>query len=281
MSGPPTEVEAASATYSGIYDAPVPLRDGVYEGEPFAAGQASRPQVSLVKDMQLTGDLDGDGTDEALFLLTESSGGSGSFTYLAVLSRGKSGVKNVGTADLGDRVQIRGWRIDDGVILVRLVESGPQDAACCPSRLVTRRWTLDESGLREAGIDDEGTLGPEVLAGVDWRLSGFGSGASAPAEPRATLEVRGREVSGTGGCNRYMGTLSFGETPGEIRLGPLAGTMMACPGEAMEFEQRFLAALAAVSRFSFHFGRLALASVAEDGTVTVLLFRAGPVEDGS
>ncbi|MDH4030864.1 MAG: hypothetical protein OEU49_08450, partial [Chromatiales bacterium] len=37
--------DAANATYLGIYDEPVTLRDGVFEGRPFVEGGASRPRV--------------------------------------------------------------------------------------------------------------------------------------------------------------------------------------------------------------------------------------------
>ncbi len=41
-----TPEQMGNATYSGIYDEPVTLADGVYEGEPFEEGGASRPVVT-------------------------------------------------------------------------------------------------------------------------------------------------------------------------------------------------------------------------------------------
>jgi len=281
LSMAPTAAEAGSASYAGIYDQPVTLTDGIYEGEPFVADGAARPRVEMIGDLLLTGDLDGDGGDETVVLLSESSGGSGSFTYLAALARRGLAVDNVGTAALGDRVQIRGWHLEDGAVVVSVVEAGPEDAACCPSRLVSRRWTLDADGLEEGPAEPEGELTPGILEGVEWRLVGFGIEDRLPAEPEVTLVFSGDKVGGKSGCNRYMGGVSAGKTPGEIHFGPLAGTMMACPGEAMALEQRFLADMASVSRFSFHLGRLALTSVADDGTVSLLLFEARPPEEGA
>jgi len=43
-----TEKQLANATYEGIYDGSVTLKDGEYLGDPFAEGGASRPSVQLV-----------------------------------------------------------------------------------------------------------------------------------------------------------------------------------------------------------------------------------------
>ncbi len=52
-----------------------------------------------------------------------------------------------------------------------------------------------------------------------------------------------------------------------------AATMMACPGPAMAFDDRFFRALEKVSGFTFLQGQLALASI-DDGQVRTLLFAA-------
>ena len=75
-----TTEQLASATYSGIYDEPFTMTGGAYLGDPFVEGGASRPSVQLIDDFLLSADLTGDGKDEAVVLLAESSGGSGTFT---------------------------------------------------------------------------------------------------------------------------------------------------------------------------------------------------------
>lgn len=52
-------------------------------------------------------------------------------------------------------------------------------------------------------------------------------------------------VSGRSGCNRYRG--GWTQTGTTLKLGPLAGTMMACPPAQMETERKFLDTLAAVT----------------------------------
>jgi hypothetical protein len=60
----------------------------------------------------VTGNLDGDGTEEAAVVLAVSTGASGTFDYLAVAKRTAKGVSSVAVARLGDRVQIRSARIE-------------------------------------------------------------------------------------------------------------------------------------------------------------------------
>ncbi len=269
--------EAARATYSGIYDHAVILTDGVYEGVPFAEGGASRPRVELIEEFELAADLDSDGSEETVVLLAESSGGSGTFGYLAVLAREDGVVANVATAPLGDRVQIRSWGHDGKTIVVGVVQAGPEDAACCPSQVAVRRWTLGPDGLAEEPAEIEGELSLPILEGVEWRLASLDMDEEAPQEPAITLVIDGDRIGGSSGCNRYMGRISPGRTAGDVSLGPLAGTRMACPQEIMNLEQRFLGLLGKVTRFSFHLGRLALTSVDDEGVVHVMLFEARPI----
>ena len=115
---PLTLDQLRNASYYGIYDASVKLTDGKYEGSPFQPGAASRPQVILVDKLIAWGDLDGDGSDEAVVLLAENSGASGTRNYLAVVAvRGGKPV-NVATHLLGDRVQLRAIRIESGRLVV-------------------------------------------------------------------------------------------------------------------------------------------------------------------
>ncbi|MEA3409673.1 MAG: hypothetical protein U9Q95_04925, partial [Candidatus Eisenbacteria bacterium] len=88
----------ANATYHGIYEAPVRLANGRFEGEPFVEGGVSRPTVQLIGGVFETGDLDGDGSEESVVLLVENSGGTGSFVYLAAGGRRGGEAGNLGTS---------------------------------------------------------------------------------------------------------------------------------------------------------------------------------------
>jgi len=267
-----TAQKLASATYSGIYDEPVTLSDGEYLGDPFVEGGASRPHVQMISEFLLYGDLTGDETDEAVVLLAESSGGSGTFGYISVVQLKGGNAVSIGTAPLGDRVQIRDSRIDSGKISIDVVQAGPNDAACCPTQKSTRSWMLDDSGLTELGEQLAGNVSVSDLDGVEWVLKQFGSGDKVPEDSEITLVFDDGRVSGHSACNRYMGNVIAKDGGSVIEFGPLAGTMMACPDELMELERRYLKALAGVRKFSFLVGQLALTSVDEDGQVSILVF---------
>ena len=149
----PSSTELANATYEGIYDQPVTLTDGGWEGEPFEPGAATFPRVGLVKHFWMGGDLGGDGTEEAVVLLWESTGGTGTYNYVAVMGRRDSEIINLGTALMGDRVQLKEARIADGKIELDVVQAGPEDAMCCPSQKATRVWALGSDGLDEVASE--------------------------------------------------------------------------------------------------------------------------------
>ena len=87
----PTLKELKNASYSGIegLKGSVKLVDGKWKGGPHGKGSASRPVVSLVGDLRITGDLDGNGTDDAVVLLNYAPGSTGQLFYLAVVGPSK------------------------------------------------------------------------------------------------------------------------------------------------------------------------------------------------
>ena len=214
--GAPTAAELANATYSGIEEGPVTLVEGRWEGEPYAEGGASRPSAGLVEDFALAGDLNSDGSNEAAVLVWRNGGGSGTFSYLAVMGRSDCEVENLATAEVGDRVKLRSGRIDDGSIILDVLQQGDGDAA-------------------------------------------------------VTLAFRERQISGKSACNRNSAGVEEGEAPGDLKIGPAIGTRMACPGELMDLEHKYLDALTHVTGFSFLAGKLVL-SWEKDGVFSAMLF---------
>jgi heat shock protein HslJ len=261
--------EVADAIYRGIYETPVRLVNGRFEGEPFAEGGMSRPTVQLIGNVLETGDLDGDGSDEAVVLLVENSGGTGSFVYLAAVGRRGGEVVNLGTSLVGDRVQIRSIRVDGEHVELRVVQQGPDDAACCPSQKATRVWTLD-GGLVESSTDVTGTLSTDDLSGVEWVLTHLGRNEPVPENSSITIVFENGKISGSSGCNRYFAGVTEA-SPGDITIGEIGSTMMACPDEVMQLEGRYLKAVGEVAGYSFLAGKLVLA-YGDGGVVGAMLF---------
>ena len=257
-SAAPTIEELSTTTFQGIYDHPVTLANGRWEGTPYVAGGASRPNVKLVPGLCLTGDLDGDGRKEAIVLLAESSGGSATRLYLAATAHLDGGVSNLGTVLIGDRVQVRAARLDGDRIVLDVLQAGPGDALCCPTQKARRSWRLEQGGLMPLTAEVTGTFSLADLDGSSWRLVEFGRGKPAPPEPAVLLRFEADKVVGQSGCNRYFGGVTEGETAGSLAFSAMGATRMACPEAVMTLESRYLAALAEASRYSFSAGRLVL-----------------------
>jgi len=243
--------------YRGIYANAVTLRDGVYEGEPFVPGGASRPRVELLNMPSVLHDLDGDGIDDVAVLLAESSGGSGVFTFLAVVACRDGRAVNVGTTGLGNRVMIRSMAGRDGAIVVEIVAAGPGEPLCCPTRKVRNAYRLRDGKLLLASSEVQGTLSLADLKGVTWRLSRLRRNEPVPEGVKVTAVFGDGSVSGSGGCNRYSAAVVENDPPG-FSIGPAASTKMACPDPAGGFEDRYFSALQAANRFGFLLGNLVL-----------------------
>lgn len=68
-----------------------------------------------------------------------------------------------------------------------------------------------------------------------------GSNWVSPANATQTLTFEGSRISGTGGCNRFMG--SFTQDGTNIVLGDIASTRKACSPDIMAKEHQWLAML--------------------------------------
>ena len=279
-SDPPTEAELASATYAGIeIQNPVTLVDGRWEGAPYASGGSARPVVTLVAPFRIEGDLDGDGTEEVVVLLTASAGGSGTAVYLAVVGQQAGTVRNLATTLLGDRVQIRRGSILEGRLTLDMLVSGTTDPACCPGNLVSETWTLADGRLVSVGGSPVERLSLAALAADRWTLRDWDLGEPLERDIAISVAFDTTRIFGNAGCNTYSGSAGPGDLPGDFSFGPFAVTRMACPVALMESEARYLALLGAVTRVGFLDGRLALSYVKPDGAeIGVLLFEPEPRE---
>jgi heat shock protein HslJ len=96
------------------------------------------------------------------------------------------------------------------------------------------------------------------LTGTSWKLVELEGASSTPGaggkEPFLSFTEDGK-VSGFAGCNRFTGTTQSDDDG--LSFSPLAATRMAC-AEGMEQENRFLAMLAEVERYSIRGNDLAL-----------------------
>jgi len=215
------------------------------------------------------GDVDGVPGNEAVAILSTNSGGSGELVYVGVFGIRDGQLTNLGTAEVGDRARVRDVWVEKGNIVMDLVEIGPKDAACCGTQLARKTYAMDGGALRQTKSEVTGTITVGTFAAIEWQLVQMdGQPLAAGAKP-PVIHFETNGVRGFAGCNRFTAPLE--ETaPGEIDIGPAAATRMACPPEQMELEQKFLAQLDKVSRYSFLAGQLALSWQDKDGTGLLL-----------
>jgi heat shock protein HslJ len=271
----PTLKEIKNASYSGIegLKGSVKLVDGKWKGRPYKKGSASRPVVSLIGDFRITGDLDGDGTDDAVVLLNYAPGGTGQLLHLALMARKKGKIQNLATALIGDRVQIRGVRIEQKRIFVDVIQAGPKDAMCCPGEVTTREWTLEPGGKlnRYTVTAKSARLTLETIGNTEWILRSWDSKQPAPTRPAVTLVFKDGRFTGSSGCNNYFAPVKEGKIPGDVEVGAAGTTRKSCPANEMSVERRFLEQLVRVRKFGFLVTQLAL-SWEKDGVWKTMLF---------
>ncbi len=95
--------------------------------------------------------------------------------------------------------------------------------------------------------------------GGTWRLATIQRPGAAEqavgADPRYTVAFADGRLSGLAHCNRYTGGYEQ-PAPGQLKVSPIAATLMACPGESIDSE--FLRALGGATRYELSGDRLLL-----------------------
>ncbi len=131
-----------------------------------------------------------------------------------------------------------------------------------------------------AFVDREAAMPDRALAGTLWVLDGLGSGTaddaalgSVPAGVRSTLSINGNELSLKPGCNSAGGAVEV--TADTLSFGPIAATLMDCPGARSDVEQVVLGVLTGEVAYSIDEDTLTLTR-----GDSVLVYRADAGLDG-
>lgn len=152
----PASPESASYRIGGRV---VTLRDGKHE-EPAAPGSAAL-DTTIVWGRPLAADLDGDGDQDAVVILENQPGGSGTFYYVAAAAfeagiyTGSPGVL------LGDRIAPRGVSFANGVVTVDFAERRPGEPMSTPPSVgVSQRFVYRDGELQPVGAGETGVARP-------------------------------------------------------------------------------------------------------------------------
>lgn len=136
------DIQSAEFPSDLVGDGRVRLVGGKYQGE----GEVTIQMSEAVAFGATT-----EGRSVAAVVLTTTTGGTGSFSWLYLVGRSGGSAGPIAEAFLGDRVEIRelGFRAD--TIQVKLVTQGPEDALCCPTLQVEQRYVREGGALRRVG----------------------------------------------------------------------------------------------------------------------------------
>ena len=132
---------------NGTYFAPFYSRTVKLVNGAYTEGSGAGLYTVQMLDTVATGDLNGDGINDAAILLAESGGGSGDFESVAAILDVGGSPSQAGQVELGDRVRVNSLAIDSGTVRLDALVQGPNDPMCCPSQPETQSFRLVENTL--------------------------------------------------------------------------------------------------------------------------------------
>ncbi len=144
---------------------PVMLRGGASQ-TPAAPGSASTVTTRYFGN-EAQGDLNGDGTPDIAFLLTQSSGGSGTFYYVVVALKTAGGYQGTNAILLGDRIAPQTTEIRDGEVIVNYADRNPGEPMTAQPSLGVSKYLLVENGSLVEAPAFAADLYP-LYSGVSW-----------------------------------------------------------------------------------------------------------------
>jgi len=126
------------------------LVDGISE-TPSAPDSASKNIVQIFSDIP-KGDFDGNGKEDAAVILTQETGGTGTFFYFTVFN----GEKAFNTFLLGDRIALEGVVFQDGMLTVNYAKrKSGESFAEQPSVGASRYFILRDNVLLEVSHQEK------------------------------------------------------------------------------------------------------------------------------
>jgi hypothetical protein len=160
-------------------DGKIKLTEGLYE-EKYGEGATERTTTTLLKDYVAYGDLNFDGSEDAVVVLVTNGGGTGQFYETHVVLNEAGQPRSTASQPLGDRVIINSITIEFGVITIDMVTQGPTDGACCPTLPLVLKYELQDRQL--------------VPANSAW-LFRLADGATCSFATGATGEIEGKRLN--------------------------------------------------------------------------------------
>jgi heat shock protein HslJ len=255
-SGPPGQLDSDPLyTAFVIGDRQVRLIDGWHE-EPAAPGSAAKV-TTRVWGTPVVADMNRDGIDDAMLILIQSTGGSGTFYYAAAAIATPRGYEGTAGHLLGDRIVPKGIKIVDSKARISYLAHGSgesfADDPTAPRRM-DLIYMAEDRRLAEVAIDFEGEADPARMTlqmhTWTWVRTMFNDDTvKRPGKAGLFTLTFGDDgqVAGKTDCNNFHGTVAIEKH--RMRLGEnMAMTRRFCAGSQ---ELEFIAMLKGVSSYFF------------------------------
>ncbi len=189
------------------------------------------------------GDLDGDGTEDVAFLLTQGGAGSGVFFYAVAALNIENGYVGTNAVLLGDRIAPQSTLIEDEMVIVNYADRLPTEPFTTqPSVGVSKYLKINDGTLVEVNV-----LSQISEREWKWVKTVMNDGTiMVPQRPDSftiTFQKDG-SLNGTTDCNNFFG--QFTMIDNKLAFGPIGSTKKACQNSQ---EGDFLNSLGEVDGF--------------------------------
>lgn len=255
----------------------VKLEDGI--GETQATPESASRVVTRYFGNELRTDLNDDGREDVVFLLTQNSGGSGTFYYTVAALNTGSGYVGSEAFLLGDRIAPQTTEVSQdpnhkNVIVVNYADRAPNEPMTAqPSVGKSFLLKLDPETMQFGEVQPgfEGEADPSRMSlGMKtwtWISARYNDGRMIePARERFTLAFSpDGGFAATTDCNSMSG--NYAADDGSISFSQIATTLMFCEESQ---EPDFLAVLESAQGYHFTSrGELILELKSDSGTATL------------
>ena len=140
----------------------VSLKNGLSEVQ--VTPDSSSKVVTRYFGNEAFGDVNGDHRDDVAFLLTQNTGGSGTFYYVVAALQTETGYTGSNAVLLGDRIAPQTTTIENGVIVVKIADrKADEPFTTSPSVTVSKSLEVKDGMLVEVSHDQ--------LTGRSWNGS--------------------------------------------------------------------------------------------------------------
>lgn len=253
-----------------IGDKEVKFTDG--KSEVAIVPGSSAKTVTQYFGNEVRADIDGDTNEDIAFLITENSGGSGTYFYLVAALKDEGGYRGTSAVLIGDRIAPQTTEFRNGLLIVNYAERKPDEPMTAqPSvgKSLYLKYDVATNSFGEVVQNFEGEADPKKMSlGMKpwtWISLQYENGTlTTPKNVNAfvlTFKSDGT-FSATTDCNQAGG--SYTADGEKITFSKIFSTKMFCEGSQ---ETEFLQMLETVAGYSFTSkGELILALKFDSGT---------------